>query len=195
MVDKTGADKTGLDDKILDEPPAPEFVKPKGGDSATSILQTVLHIARIISWIVVVVMGFSIAFAVFDGLSGGASGDKNLADVVNDLLQGLASVLIIYIAGYLLGILKTIKAGTPFEQENAMRLRKIGRIIITVEAVKWAVVLFGFLFFVQIETEGGYEVYTIGDSAMALLAAAIAYTLARVFEEGARLKQEQDYTI
>ncbi len=186
------AEKIGLEDKSLDEPPAPEFVKPKTGHSATSILQTVLHIARIIAWVVVIVVGFAVAFSVLGALLGEPDGEGDVADVVGLLLAGLSSALIIYIAGYLLGILKTIKAGTPFEPENAMRLRKIGRIVIMVELTKWAVVFLGLLFHARIDGDGNFD-FSI--SATPFLAAAIAYTLARVFEEGTRLKQEQDYTI
>jgi len=163
----------------------------KGAHSATSILQIILHIARIISWIVLIPTGGVIFFSTITGIFSGFDGGQDVPHILDMVRVFLSSGLMIHVAGLLLAILQSIKNGTPFEKENAARLRAIGLAVIEIELAKLAIGIIGSLFLV-LSQETNFELL---ETPMPFIAAAIAYVLARVFEEGARLKEEQDYTI
>jgi len=167
------------------QPPA------SGAQSATSILQIILHIARIVSWLVLIPTGAVIFFLTIGGVFGGFDDGGDVADVLDLVRVFLSAGLMIHVAGILLAILETIKQGTPFEKENAKRLRGIGIAVVEVELAKLAIGIIGSVFLV-LNHEKSFEIL---ETPMPFIAAAIAYVLAKVFEEGARLKEEQDYTI
>ncbi len=167
------------------QPPA------SGAQSATSILQIILHIARIVSWLVLIPTGAVIFFLTIGGVFGGFDDGGDVADVLDLVRVFLSAGLMIHVAGILLAILETIKQGTPFEKENAKRLRGIGIAVVEVELAKLAIGIIGSVFLV-LNHEKSFEIL---ETPMPFIAAAIAYVLAKVFEEGARLKEEQEYTI
>lgn len=172
-------------------------MKALGKGSLASILAAGLHVVRIV--IFIAFAGLAIA-AVMLPL---APALVDLASRVENLnIEGDVSVeggdymrlvyyfvtvgVMLYIVNRLLEILRTLRFGTPFVKENAVRFRRVGYALLLGEAAKFA---FGFVALVA-DAEIDIKIELI-----AWIGIAAVFVLAEVFHEGARMKEEQDLTV
>lgn len=166
------------------------------------ILSVVLLIVFIVSIITAIVTGIVTVFmffavpigAVVSGFSGSVDGDHSMADFVEIFMAFVTAIMFVAVSARLMEVLKTISAGTPFEGENADRFKRIAKIIVIAELVKIALVpaayVWSAIFGVDYGEGGSFSVDLTN-----WLGAAIALVLAEVFREGARLREEQEYTV
>lgn len=155
-----------------------------GKGSLASLLAVALHFIRIILWVAFVGLGIALVVVPIVqvvGDDGGGSG--KFLSVAHHFVT---VAVMLFVANRLLEILKTLRFGSPFVEENADRFRAVGYALLIGEGAKIA---FGFLdFFSDADIEIDSELITW----VAIIA---VFVLAEVFREGARMKEEQDLTV
>ncbi|MGF1545075.1 MAG: DUF2975 domain-containing protein [Parvularculaceae bacterium] len=170
-------------------------MKAIGKRSIASILAVVLHAVRIVIWLAF--MGLTVAVIVLPflplivRLAAGADWveadvDVELGDVVEVFAHFVTFGVLLYVVDRLLELLKTLRFGSPFVAENALRFRRIGNALLFGEASK---VLFGL---VGAATDSDYRG---GIDLISIVSIAAVYVLSEVFREGARMKEDQDLTV
>ncbi len=168
-----------------------------GKGSLASILAVLLHITRIILWIAFIALSIAIItipvlpvlIKLVAGIDGGSfSSDINIDtdDILDIVLHFVTFGVLIYSINRLLEILKTLRFGTPFVKENAVRFTRVGFALMIGEGAK---LMFGIIS-VIVDANLEMEIELIS-----WLAIAAVFVLAAVFREGARMKEEQDLTV
>lgn len=122
------------------------------------------------------------------------SADALRAFLMKMLAQVSVSVAIfIVVAVHVMGLLRSVENGTPFEAENVTRLRKISIVIIIGSVLIPAVTGFAEVFYstqslLEVKSSSGVDVTL-------LLCGALVLILSGVFAYGARLQREHDQTV
>lgn len=173
------------------------MIRAIGKGSIASILAVGLHVVRVIVWIAFA--GLSAAIVALPILPGAVewlqttrgvnfdgSIDIDAGDVVKVLKHFISFGVALYVVERLLELLKTLRFGSPFVKENAVRFRNIGLALLIGEGSK---IVIGIL---AMATDADVDA---GLDLTAFLAIAAVFVLAEVFREGARMKEEQDLTV
>jgi DUF2975 family protein len=87
----------------------------------------------------------------------------------------------------LLAMIETVRAGDPFAPENAARLKTIAWCLLVVQLFELACGLF-----ISVLTRAGADVGDWDPSLSGWIAVLLLFVLARVFEEGARIRADLD---
>jgi len=175
-------------------------------NKVAGILSVILLIVFIISLITMLVTGVVVLFmfiavpvgGFFDGLLDGfrsdSDSDYTMGEFVEITMAFITATMFVVVSSRLMEVLRTISAGTPFEAENADRFKRIAKVIFFAELAKLAIVpvafLWAVLFGVEYGDGGGLSIDLTN-----WLGAAVALVLAEVFREGARLQEEQEFTV
>ena len=173
------------------------MIKAIGKGSLASILAIGLHIVRVIVWIafaglsaalvaIPLIPPFAEWVAQIDGGSVDANIDVDAGDFVRVLRYFISFGVALYVVERLLELLKTLRFGTPFVKENAIRFRKVGIALLFGEVSK---IVIGILAMIT-----GADV-DAGLDFMVFVSIAAVFVLSEVFNEGARMKEEQDLTV
>ena len=165
-----------------------------GKGSLASILGAGLHAVRIV--IFIAFFGLSIAAVIMpflpmlervsDGIVSIDGGTVSGGDYVKLMSYFVSFGVMLFIVNRLLEILKTLRFGSPFVRENAVRFRQVGYALLLGEGAKIAFGILGAIF--DAELKGGTELTT-------WIAIVAVFVLAEVFLEGAKMKEEQDLTV
>ncbi|GAB4528762.1 MAG: DUF2975 domain-containing protein [Amphiplicatus sp.] len=172
-------------------------MKALGKGSLASILAAGLHIVRIVIFIAfaglaIAAIMLPLAPALIELASRveGVNVESDLVieggDYIRLVYYFVTFGVMLYIVNRLLEILRTLRFGSPFVRENAVRFRRVGYALLLGEAAKF---FFGFLALVT-----GAEI-DIKIELIAWIGIAAVFVLAEVFHEGARMKEEQDLTV
>lgn len=171
-------------------------MKAIGKGSLASILAAGLHIARVV--IFIAFFGMSVAAVVMpflpflERLTSDTDfihfdSDLNLGgDYVKLMSYFVAFGVMLFIVNRLLEILKTLRFGSPFVRENAVRFRQVGYALLLGEGAKIAFGFLGLLFDAEVNA---------GTQLTIWIAIVAVFVLAEVFLEGAKMKEEQDLTV
>ena len=106
--------------------------------------------------------------------------------VVTTYFAGLVVIL-----RYLRQMFRTLLAGDPFHPANVMRLRLAGAALFFVTMLGWA----SRLLVANKLALGAVEAPSVGELVTPAFAIVITFTLAELFREGARLREETELTI
>lgn len=166
-----------------------------GKGSIASLLAVGLHVARVIIFICFVGLAIAAAALLLAPLLVGLIGDS--AHIVIDggragprivevLYYFVAFGVLLYIVNRLLEILRTLRFGTPFVKENAVRFQRVGFALLFGEGAK---IVFGAVA-AAVGAKLGLKV-----ELFAWIGIAAVFVLAEVFHEGAKMKEEQDLTV
>ena len=165
-----------------------------GKGSLASILAAGLHAVRIV--IFIAFFGLSIAAVIMpflpmlervsDGIVSIDGGTVSGGDYVKLMSYFVSFGVMLFIVNRLLEILKTLRFGSPFVRENAVRFRQVGYALLLGEGAKIAFGILGAIF--DADLKGGTELTT-------WIAIVAVFVLAEVFLEGAKMKEEQDLTV
>ena len=173
------------------------MIRAIGKGSLASILAVGLHVIRIIVWIGFAAMSAAIVaipllppfaewIAQMDGVSIDGDIDVDAADFVKVLRHFISFGVTLYVIERLLELLKTLRFGSPFVKENAVRFRKVGIALLFGELSK--------IFIGVLAKITGADI-DAGLDLTIFVAIAAVFVLAEVFREGARMKDEQDLTV
>ncbi|MEZ5896272.1 MAG: DUF2975 domain-containing protein [Parvularculaceae bacterium] len=173
------------------------MIKAIGKGSLATILAVGLHVVRVVMWLAL--MGLTIALvlaplapALVNWISGieGVSGDIDIdigpGDFVELLQHFITFAVLLYVVERLLELLRTLRFGSPFVKENAVRFRRVGWALLFGEASKIVIGILAKVF--DADVDGGPDLIT-------LISIAAVFVLSEVFHEGARMKEEQDLTV
>jgi hypothetical protein len=173
------------------------MIKAIGKGSIASILAFGLHVVRIVVWIAFAALSAALVaipliapvaswIAGIDGASIDGDIDLDGGDFVKVLKHWITFGIALYVVERLLELLKTLRFGSPFVKENAIRFRRVGIALFVGEMAKILVGLLALIFDADVE---------VGLDFMTFVAIAAVFVLAEVFSEGARMKEEQDLTV
>lgn len=174
------------------------MIRAIGKGSLASILAVGLHVIRVIVWIGFAGLSAALVaiplIAPFVGwLSSGDSGlsidgdfSAGADEFVKVLRHFISFGVALYVVERLLELLKTLRFGTPFVKENAIRFRNVGMALAIGELSKIAIWILAAIFDADVEADLDLMVF---------VAIAAVLVLAEVFSEGARMKEEQDLTV
>lgn len=166
-----------------------------GKSSLASILAAGLHVVRMV--VFASFIGLSVAAVVMPFLpliASVAGGDKLDLHIdggfsghyVKVMRYFVAFGVMLFIVNRLLEILKTLRFGSPFVRENAVRFRQVGYALLLGEGAKIAFSVLAMIFDVEVELRTELTTW------VAMIA---VFVLAEVFLEGAKMKEEQDLTV
>jgi hypothetical protein len=116
------------------------------------------------------------------------------------LVTAPLALLIALVLGWLRAILASLRAGSPFIAENARRLQRIGVAVLTLETLRWVVVLtvvaptIEGLAFGAKDQRRVVEISAWPDLLTLFLGGAVL-VLAEVFRQGTRMQDEQSLTV
>lgn len=173
------------------------MIRAIGKGSLASILAIGLHIVRIIVWIVFAALSAAIVAIpllapVLDWI-GGAEGvsvdghfDIDGGDFVEVLKHFISFGVALYVVERLLELLKTLRFGSPFVKENAVRFRNVGVALLVGELSKIVIGILAMVLDADVDADLDLMIF---------IAIAAVFVLAEVFREGARMKEEQDLTV
>lgn len=109
--------------------------------------------------------------------------------------------LTLMIVVHLLRFLETLKDGSPFIRENVLRMKYIGWSVIAFTILR-IIMLAGALYYMhsEVHVNGGSLALPAGEVAEGLhleltLAGFIILIIAQIFDEGVKIKQEQELTV
>lgn len=177
-----------------------------GKGSLATILAVLLHITRVTLWIVLIGLGLVGAFCLLvtlvpvladwlrsvDGAVIETDVDTgDLAEFLDYFAAFITTGVMLYTVNRLLEILRTLRFGSPFVRENAVRLKRIGWALLIGEAAKFCI---GFVTLVVASGADLDESHSDLRVEVWIIILAV-FVLAEVFQEGARIKEEQDYTV
>ncbi len=173
------------------------MIKAIGKGSLASILAVALHIVRIIVWIAFAALSAAIVaipliapvaswIANLDSASIDADIDIDAGDFVKVLRHFISFGVALYVIERLLELLKTLRFGSPFVKENAVRFRNVGFALLVGELSKIFIWVLAGIFDADVEADLDLMIF---------VAIAAVFVLAEVFREGARMKEEQDLTV
>ena len=173
------------------------MIKAIGKGSLASILAAGLNVIRVFTWIgfaglsaALVAMPLIPPFAHWVRRMRGVNIEGDLSVGAGDFVEVLQHFITFGVALFvierLLEILKTLRFGSPFVKENAIRFRRLGVALLIGEGSKIIIGIMGL--FADADVNGGIDFMT-------LVAIAAVFVLSAVFSEGARMKEEQDLTV
>ena len=173
------------------------MIRAIGKGSLASILAVGLHIVRAVVWIAFAGLSAAIIaipllppFAAWISHLDGASvdGDLNIdaGDFVKVLRHFISFGIALYVVERLLELLKTLRFGSPFVKENAVRFRNVGVALLFGELSKIGIWILSEIFDADVDADLNFTLF---------VAIAAVFVLAEVFREGARMKEEQDLTV
>src|SRR3990167_2268157 len=173
------------------------MIRAIGKGSLASILAVGLHVVRVIVWIAsagvpAAIVAIPLIPPVAEWIShiDGASidGDINIdaGDFVEVLRYFISFGVALYVIERLLELLNTLRFGSPFVKENAVRFRKVGVALLFGELSKIVIGVLAMIF--DADVEAGLDL-------MIFIAIAAVFVLSEVFREGAAMKEEQDLTV
>lgn len=173
------------------------MIRAIGKGSLASILAVGLHIVRVVVWIAFAGLSAAIVaipllppfadwIAQMDGASLDGEIDVDAGDFVKVLRHFISFGVALYVIERLLELLKTLRFGSPFVKENAVRFRNVGFALLFGELSKIVIGILAMIF--DAEVDAGLDL-------MIFVAIAAVFVLAEVFREGARMKEEQDLTV
>jgi len=175
------------------------MIKAIGKGSLASILAVGLHIVRVIVWIAFAGLSAAIValplippFADWVSHLNGVSVDGDLdldidaGDFVEVLRYFISFGVALYVVERLLELLKTLRFGSPFVKENAVRFRNVGVALLIGELSKIVIGILAMIFDADVDADLDLMIF---------VAIAAVFVLAEVFREGARMKEEQDLTV
>jgi len=173
------------------------MIKAIGKGSIASILAVGLHIVRVIVWIAFAGLSAAIValplippFAEWishiDGASIDGEIDIDAGDFVEVLRYFISFGVALYVVERLLELLKTLRFGSPFVKENAVRFRNVGVALLFGELSKIVIGILAMIFDADVDANLDLMIF---------IAIAAVFVLAEVFREGARMKEEQDLTV
>lgn len=176
-----------------------------GQGSLSSVLKVVVDVAWVTAcaalgfiWLITLIS--AIAMMAGGDLQAGVLGQISIRDA--DKLAGwtiIGTVVclgVMAISSLLRGIFETLVAGDPFVPDNAVRLRRIALILAILEACRMA--LGPIINLVSHTLSGSSErdlSIAIEINLVSWFAVLILVVLAQVFDEGARLREDQKMTI
>ena len=174
-------------------------MKAIGKHSLASILAMFLHLVRIILWAAfagltaaIVILPFAPALVDFAVTASGADVSAEIdvdgGDYVEVAAHFVTFGVLLYVVDRLLELLRTLRFGSPFVKENAVRFRRIGLALVVGEAAQLLFGVLGGALSLSTDIEMGVDLITI-------VSIAAVFVLAEVFREGARMKEEQDLTV
>ncbi|MFW6412921.1 MAG: DUF2975 domain-containing protein [Oceanicaulis sp.] len=179
-----------------------------GPGSLASILKLLLDIAYYVLWAFLGLASLIIVLIVFGGLyrlaGFGASLPDGLEqflamDVVVALPMAIVAIAaLIFVIDRLRRIFRTLTGGDPFVPENANHLRAIAIGIAVYQLLNYAshgVISLIFTLSGQPVEGGGHVIPEFNLNMGAWFAVLAFFVLAEVFREGARLRDEQKFTI
>ena len=108
------------------------------------------------------------------------------------MVIGICSVPVVHLVlARLLAIVETVSIGNPFVVANAVRLRTIAWAMLSLELIHFAVVTVAAL----VSTTAAPLNFGWGFSLTRWLAVLLLFVLARVFEQGARMREDLEGTV
>lgn len=173
------------------------MIRALGKGSLASILYWGLWTVRIFIWLGFAGLSAAIVaiplippvaewIAHIDGASLDGEIDIDAGDFVEVLRYFISFGVSLYVVERLLELLKTLRLGSPFVKENAVRFRRVGLALLFGEGSK---IFIGVLAKITgADVDSGIEL-------MVFVAIAAVFVLSEVFLEGARMKEEQDLTV
>jgi hypothetical protein len=159
-----------------------------GVSRALLTIWRVLNLACVAAFIVVLVASFVFEPAFRDYYSRRPPLDPDVIIPVLRLwvLAGVPTLAAIHVMlTRLLAMIDTVRAGDPFVPENAARLRTIAWCLLVVQLFQLACGLF-----IGILSRAGADVGDWDPSLSGWIAVLLLFVLARVFEEGARIRAD-----
>jgi len=173
------------------------MIKAIGKGSPASVLAVGLHVVRVIVWIAFAGLSAAIVaipliapvahwIAGIDSSSIDADIDIDAGDFVKVLRYFISFGVALYVVERLLELLKTLRFGSPFVKENAIRFRNVGAALLFGELSKIGIWILAGVFDAEVEADLDLMIF---------IAIAAVFVLAEVFNEGARMKEEQDLTV
>ncbi len=173
------------------------MIRAIGKGSIASILSIGLHIVRVIVWIgfaglsaalvaIPLLPPFAEWIAGMDGVSFDGGLDIDAGDFVKVLHHFITFGVMLYVVERLLELLKTLRFGSPFVKENAVRFRRVGIALLVGEVSKIFISILAMV--VDADVDVGLDFITF-------MSIAAVFVLSEVFREGARMKEEQDLTV
>lgn len=173
------------------------MMKAIGKRSLASILAVILHGIRIVLWIafagltaavfIVPLVPAIVNFAVnAGGVDVTGDIDVTFGDYVEIVAHFITFGVLLFVVDRLLELLRTLRFGSPFVADNAIRFRRIGVALLFGEAAQFFLSIFGHAF--DADIDGGLDLIT-------LVSIAAVFVLSEVFREGAKMKEEQDLTV
>ncbi|MEK7264556.1 MAG: DUF2975 domain-containing protein [Pseudomonadota bacterium] len=173
------------------------MIRAIGKGSLASILAIGLHIVRVIVWIAFAGVSAAIVaipllppvaewISHIDGASIDGNIDIDAGDFVEVLRYFISFGVALYVVERLLELLKTLRFGSPFVKENAVRFRNVGVALLFGELSKIVIGILAMIF--DADVDAGLDL-------MIFIAIAAVFVLAEVFREGAAMKEEQDLTV
>ncbi|MEQ8748221.1 MAG: DUF2975 domain-containing protein [Amphiplicatus sp.] len=172
-------------------------MKALGKGSIASFLAAGLHVARVV--IFIAFFGLAIASIVLpflplladlatrsDQLNFEGDAVFEVSDIIEVLYYFVTFGVLLYIVNRLLEILRTLRFGSPFVKENAVRFQRVGFALLFGEIAKIVFAVLSMASDADIDLD--IELFNwIGIAAV--------FVLAEVFHEGAKMKEEQDLTV
>ncbi|HNR75748.1 MAG TPA: DUF2975 domain-containing protein [Parvularculaceae bacterium] len=173
------------------------MIRAIGKGSLASILAVGLHVVRVIAWIgfaglsaalvaIPLIPPFAEWIAHLDGASIDGDIDIDAGDFVEVLRHFISFGVTLYVVERLLELLKTLRFGTPFVKENAVRFRRVGVALLFGEVSKIVIGILAMITGADVDAGLDFIVF---------VSIAAVFVLAEVFHEGARMKEEQDLTV
>lgn len=195
--------KTSLRSLISQMPASPSLLDGKKGWAfPTRSLKLIIDIAFAIAAVLTVIFAIIFVVAIFIPLdafsiSVDSGGGARQMPLTRSLVLFVMSVVTLYFSGlvmilhYLRQIFRTLLAGDPFHPANVMRLRLLGGSLAFVTLCGWG----SRMLVANKLALGAVEAPGIGELITPAFAIIITFTLAELFREGARLRQETELTI
>lgn len=171
------------------------MIRAIGKGSLASILAVGLHLVRMVVWIAFAALSAAIValpllppFANWISQFHGAPEDISVdaGDFVKVLRHFISFGVALFVVERLLELLKTLRFGSPFVKENAVRFRSVGVALLFGEVSKIGIWILSEIFDADVDADLNFTLF---------VAIAAVFVLAEVFREGARMKEEQDLTV
>lgn len=166
------------------------------------ILKLLIDTAFAISAVLTIIFALVFVVAIFIPLdtfsiSVDNAGGIRQMPLTRSLVLFVMAVVTTYFAGlvvilrYLRQMFRTLLAGDPFHPSNVIRLRLVGAALFFVTILGWT----SRLLVASKLALGAVEAPSVGELVTPAFAIVITFTLAELFREGARLREETELTI
>lgn len=170
-------------------------MKALGKGSIASLLAIGLHVARVIlfcGFVGLVVAAIVLPFVPLLGRIFAGNDHVNIDGAVDagDFLKVFYHLItfgvMLSVVNRLLEILRTLRFGSPFVKENAVRFQHVGFALLIGESAK--------IIFSIVSTGLGADL-DVDIDLFTWVGIAAVFVLAELFHEGAKMKEEQDLTV
>ena len=170
-----------------------------GPGSLSSVIKTGLDVAYALLWAAAAVLALAVAAALLSlPFAGGARGPVGeLSSLARRGPQTAAAAMsaalyltaLIVVADRLRRVFGAMTAGDPFNPENVRRMRVIGLALIVLEVAALVLRMAASALFPSVSPPG------LDMNLTAWFAILVVFVLAEVFREGARLRDEAEFTV